>query len=626
MSSVALLHVPPEVLEAIFQYVPRKDLKNFALAGSVALEIVSPFLYRRLSLRLVAVPHECTSSRRYPCCEEHSLDVEVVESVLNSTPRALGYVRDFVISSPARLPRRVGGHPAPPPHIPPGDIMGRQRGALSDREDFMLRMVFQKLGSAQLENFRSISIPNCDISAKCFGLILRTQPNLRVLKLGRVGVQKRHDYGELAELERSQEPLKLECLEFGEFKEEMVLPLLQTFRRCSGSLRELKIGSISPGFIRNNTLGARFSPGSREIELRKRSNERISLPYLEKIRICYDGMFPGFLDLFGGLAQNFHRLNRVKVDSCDYSHNFIANLVDKAGANIRSFQGTSCFWAAGSLSTLLPKLQSLHTLLLNCHGNIFISDIEPVFSYRESLKRLWFGCGIPGVRSEEPECLCVETFFDSELSRYPLTSENWPLLEELAMPHCTIDKIPLIHNLRVLRLTYALGEAGRPHHESEYSIPRYIKKLWDYSTSHYNQVPKLEVVVVSSGRISDRFADPDHCSMAFFVLRYEGLGGLEKPKVKRYNNDLSKVLKYSSWSHLFSPRHAALDFWEDSGPSLYPRDGAYNVDDMNLVRRYDSDDTTTLPMIDRFHMQPYRARAIESDIDLDSEVDGGLFR
>ncbi|KAJ6263939.1 hypothetical protein Dda_0076 [Drechslerella dactyloides] len=615
MSSVGLLQVPPEVLEAIFQYVPKKDLKNFALSGSIALHIVSPILYRRLSLRLDAVPHDCTNSRRYPCCEEHCLDVEAVDSVLNSSARALNYVREFVIAPPERTPRAMRQDAyIPPPasmsHLP------RQRNTLNDRDDFLLRLVLQKLGNADLENFQSISIPNCDISTKCFALILKSQPNLRTLKLGRVGIQKQQDRGEIAELESAQGALNLECLEFGEFKEELVLPILQTLRRCAGSLRELNIGSSCMSPTRASHTGARFSPGSREIQSRKRSDPKISLPSLERLEISFDTHFPGFLDLFGHLVENCHRLTRLRLNSCDYSHNFILDLIDRGGASIRSFQTNSCFWPAGSMRIFFHKLQPLHTLKLNSHGNIFISDIEPVFEHRDSLKRLWLGCGFLGLRLEEGDCLCMQTFWDPDTCQYPLNSENWPLLEELAMPNVQWENIPLIHNLRVLRLLPSTYDQPRHRNDHETGVTRFVKKLWEHSMSHYKQRPKLEAVIVGVGSRSERYVEVDVQNPAYYIIRYDGAGDHERPKLRRYT-DLSKILalKLCAWSYLFEAR-IPDGFWEDARQSSIRFD---NDDEINTGR-------DTLPGRGIYDSPPlpmprYRTVRRDSDIEIESDLD-----
>ncbi|KAK6353625.1 hypothetical protein TWF696_005588 [Orbilia brochopaga] len=621
MSSVGLLQVPPEVLEAIFQYVPRRDLKNFALSGPVALHIISPILYRRLSLRLVAVPHDCVNSRRYPCCEEHCLDVEAVDSVLNSTPRALNYVREFVIAPPERAAFRSTSRMQESYILPPG---ARPNRTLNDRDDFLLRLVLQKLGDASLDNFQSISIPNCDISTKTFAFILRSQPNLRSLKLGRIGVQKQFDHGEIAELERAQGALNLECLEFGEFKEELVFALLQTLRRCAGSLRELSIGSVHLSPVRTNPARARFSPGSREIQSRKRSDPKVSLPRLEKLEISFDTHFPGFLDLFGHLVENCHRLTRIRLNSCDYSHHFILDLIDRGGANIQSFQVDGCFWPSGSMRIFFHKLQPLHTLKLNSHGNVFISDIEPVLEHRDSLKRLWIGCGILGPRiniEDGGDCLCLQTFFDPDTCQYPINSENWPLLEELAMPFVPWEMIPLVHNLRILRLLPTSLDPQRPRNDTEHVVTRFVKKLWEHSMSLYHQRPKLEAVVTGIGR-PDRY-EIETGTASYYIIRYDGTGDHERPRVKRYS-DLTRVLKVCAWSYLFEPR--TLDgFWEDARRSSITcseqqdDDRNYYIEGRRGVGRgiYDS---PPLPE-PRYHTLVPRSRR-DSDIEIDeSDID-----
>ncbi|EPS35417.1 hypothetical protein H072_11216 [Dactylellina haptotyla CBS 200.50] len=564
----SLLTIPREVLESIFKYVPKTDLKNVALTSSKALDALSPILFRRLTLSLERRRAAAIDPFRGDLIEEICFDSEDIEAVLNAGPRGLAYLKEFrvVVAENERT------------------------DCLSKRDDFMLRLVLQKLADAapQLETINIVK----DISLKTVALILNSLPCLRVLRIGNFGLMNKTEFDAILALQSTTTPIGLEVLEFGIFGEDLVPAVLQILRRCSQSLQELRIQTNGHfGSYRFGEWGVRFSPGSREIEKRKQRDQKFSLPRLERIHFAGDERYAGFLDLFGHLVEDCNRLSIVRLDRSLYGHNFLLELLDK-GAAIKSLQLIIPYWEAGGLRRLHTKLSSLETLKISPHGAVFISDIEPIFEHRFSLKRLWIECGyacFPGgrltgrsVKQGEYGCIFAPTFLDVGSSLYPFTSEDWPALVELAIPYFEAETIPFVHNLRVLRLVpKPLAERGYGENFNfKEELTQYIKKLWANSWSRYYQSPKLEVIVIGPGQNSrDRGAS----DLKYFVINRDTLDSYQPPKLEQYKK-LANVLAKCAWSLLLE-KDTSKRLWEEKRRPGEPFDDRNEERNMVNLRR-----------------------------------------
>ncbi|KAK6542383.1 hypothetical protein TWF694_006339 [Orbilia ellipsospora] len=230
-------------------------------------------------------------------------------------------------------------------------------------------------------------------------------------------------------------------------------------------------------------------------------------------------------------------LTVVEVAGVMNAYNFTRELTLN-NSDIRSLQLKLCIRSSDeesdSIRYLFGVIPPLHTLQL-CHIDNGDWDPDLVLFHRRSLKRLWLEChmGHQFGRTGPSRCEFGAEFFDPDHSPLRFMSDNWPLLEELAIPSVDWYKLPKIHTVTVLRLLNHLkgGLSKQTQHEL---VETYAAELARESNSQYHEPPKLKVIVFEPNGVTLGDTRPIYYLIHFMAF---------KPQVSR-TRDIYRALRH----------------------------------------------------------------------------------
>ncbi|KAK6337260.1 hypothetical protein TWF730_002667 [Orbilia blumenaviensis] len=333
------------------------------------------------------------------------------------------------------------------------------------------------------------------------------------------------------------------------------------------------LGRSQTGLLAHNQPGP---SGGIQVVKPEPSYPKVNLPVLEKLNILGSAS-KELLHSLANTVGDCSRITRVWLDISEIRNDDL-KLLEHA-TNIKSLQLESNGFLSPErpLATVFSKANHLHSLKIGSHGNVAASDIEAILPHRNSLRRLWIECNDscyvgqsashPGIYLDHTPtshnydlgCILGLGLFSRAINQYPLNSEEWPLLEELAIPVLSIENMPLLHKLRVLRLLPRRSSFQAPPAPPASPAPQlreYFHRLWRYSMFRYNEPPKLQVIVFGN----DHWIYSDRIEFEYFIPSKSTDTQGPIPGLMRYKK-LSEVLNVVPWSR-FLEKTTAGRWWE----------------------------------------------------------------
>ncbi|KAK6504641.1 hypothetical protein TWF481_006580 [Arthrobotrys musiformis] len=507
-----LLDLPVEVIQRIFPHLLASDLRNLACCNSTMFKVVIPILYRSLCVYF--------AERR-----DYIISPSSLETIMDIPASTISRFKKFYV---LRL-----GYPEP----------RSLRGCVSDMDDMLLRLVIKRFEDGQL---RKIKLEN-HISSRTLAIILERQRNLNALEINDLGaLRELYDPHQLAPSFFTQ-PLRLTYFAVGEILQTAGLIALQIIHQNASTLRTLKLGDIQHNTTTRlptwEDTSENFGPQSEYFRAWDRPSpeskfgfHEIILPSLERLYIFHGRQFAKFIRFLGQLISGCRRLETVRVSSPGDPYRFIRRLVETGSENIGSLQLSQCDSSnsqtplGSELQTTSTWVSSLHTLQIatgthSYSNHTFLIPVPP-----QNLKRFWLSC-VPA-DCDPTECEALSKLFDYQDSQnhISLIQNNWPLLEELAIPHPGWAEVPLLPFIRVLRLLdWNSNNFGRRPERNLGCIPKigeYIARLDQYSNSTYNRPPELRLIVV------DERYNEGSCDHDMAALGYPLCFGVEAGKIR----------------------------------------------------------------------------------------------
>ncbi|EPS38373.1 hypothetical protein H072_7870 [Dactylellina haptotyla CBS 200.50] len=457
----------------------------------------------------------------------------------------------------------------------------------------LVQKAMQKFQNGQLSSVRF----ETETSLGLLAYILSTQSNLKDLQIGDVYANKyslQNAQIQIPSLISDNIKLQLESLAFSEIQPQMLATMQGLLRKTSNTLRRLQIGhseyKSDPDLDRWSSWRVRWGheQAIRETlkeELRANSilTSKFALPSLEQLYILNDTDATRLLEFIAFVTDNgqpYKNLVRLRLSSCYYNSSFLEKIIQKA-PNIQSLQISFCSFPSETIESILPSMKPLHTLQISRCFDADLTDWLPVNFHRQSLRRLWLECTY---NCDPNLCPSLSKFWDPLINPYPLSSENWPLLEELAVGYPGWSKIPCIKSLKILRL---LPERQQPEpYRTEESIEtqshavgqiqtekwfrnriqNYAEDLCRRLSESDNEPPNLRVVVLERTNLTCiRSNTRVPC---YFTINYKRNSGAKSwsPSVvfDTTENVLTIASSMGSSSYLLGAGPPAPErFWED---------------------------------------------------------------
>ncbi|KAK6542447.1 hypothetical protein TWF694_006400 [Orbilia ellipsospora] len=543
--------------------LPHQDLRNLALSCWTVRDFVAPILYRVLRLHYDASP------------EAQGLRNDEIDAVFQISASTFQNFKRFNIKTTDDfLGLRDDNTDAKSQHSP-----ARKAIALVDK-------ILNKFGDGQLESLRF----ETETSVATLAHILRTQYNLRDLHIGDFYEQKYTPFKQqfrIPPLLSAKHEIQLESLAFAEIQPQMLSTMRGVLRQTSRSLKRLQIGH--PEYRNDPDLDHWASwrtrwPHQLPIEeiLREGRDETLKLgevfglPALEQLYVLNDTESTRLLEFLIFVTDNgepYAKLTRLRLSACYYDTILVEKVTSKA-PNIQSLQISVCNFPLATVESILPSTKPLHTLQISRCFDADLTDWLPVNFHRQSLRRLWLECTY---NCDPNLCPSMSKFWDATINPYPLSSENWPVLEELAIGYPGWERIPTINSLKVLRILLDRQEiADQDGNETDNEIQAeecfrecikdYAEKLCQQFNNN-EEPPQLRIVVLE--RANDTCIRSNAHLPCYFVINYKRDEKLKTWAPKIVTNPRSVVsqvaLMIGSSSYLLGSGPPAPErFWEDN--------------------------------------------------------------
>ncbi|KAK6528490.1 hypothetical protein TWF281_009731 [Arthrobotrys megalospora] len=342
-------------------------------------------------------------------------------------------------------------------------------------DETIQRLILMRLRADQLMTIRFGGAT----SLRTIALMLHRQQAVKELALGDVGL-----YDDILDgcyvppifYETIQS--QIATLEVGDIMRGAASTVLNIIHLSSSTLKRLRLGNPS------HEPPSRFPPWKAEATDFYNGKDEdfltfstIPLPVLEQLHIVHDHQFSSLGGILAELIRGCTKLTHIKLSGCTMAYKLVSSLVRAGADRIESLQICQCREAnsfqykleslfnpnsgppeapCSSLWYNLPQMGSLHTLQLTSHGDP--DDDQPFtcsFANRRKIKRMWVGCQNLG--RDPTKCPATRALFNpSTLGGAVVFSENnWPLLEELVIPHpgdliCDLLAFPSMKVTRLL--------------------------------------------------------------------------------------------------------------------------------------------------------------------------------
>ncbi|RVD90360.1 uncharacterized protein DFL_001330 [Arthrobotrys flagrans] len=536
-----LLEIPAEILKDIIEY---DSLSSLSKTCTTLRHLTTPKLFPE-TLKLCILDPSCDWRNLhhhfvYPAkgCAQGYLDDRKSERILNA-PEGLKHVKQFIVVDTARDHRD-------------GVCTKIKHHGIKRPDEVILAMILRKLGGVA-GGLRAVVIPR-NIPLRMFVAILHSIPNLHTLE---AGIEPRAFHREsrntipYQSLLTTVTSLNLERLKFNFADTNIIRGIFLTIERCSTTLRSLEIAAT---FYEAVEFDGLENSGDEGPDYQRPKLKFLSLEKL-RIEMDADSMFANWLL---HLSTDFQRLSSLVLHAGKDTQDLTEYILDN-GAPLHSLQLTQppekVDWTnmnseKKKKNRLLERLNHLHTLQLSSFGGW---DLETVYSHRYTLKRLWLNCHQVHKLLPGQTCPVGERLVGEGLERYPFTIENWPVLEELAVPWFGVDKLPLHLGLRVLRLEH-LHTKSTPQETYKTLLLPYITKLAVHTAP---AKPNLEIIVVMPNANDSPREEPEATYLCMDYSKEEGV----EVEVTWY---MSSAMQKTRWSYLFQER-AVGRVWDDGG-------------------------------------------------------------
>ncbi|KAK6528488.1 hypothetical protein TWF281_009729 [Arthrobotrys megalospora] len=491
MVKLELLDMPLEVVSNVFEFLPGQDKKNLALTCSAVLNIVAPTLYSTVRLfydesqpengfgglpQLIDVDH-LISSPRFPLGYARRLSIE--------------RNRSSDLASLKRGPRRRSST--------------KEQNEFAGTADRAIELILNRFKDGQLDSIRL----DYQTTYKTFALICGRQKKLRTLSLGDFkpgGLRSKFPNKIL-----TPGSLTLESLEIREIDERVgcLTTVFRILNQNSTTLRTLRIGDPThPTNTRSTVVSyARLLRTQTNVPL-----TRIDLPALERISIVHDYSNERFWNVFQRIVHCGKSLSHIRISCSADPYILIQQLVARGANGIESIQTNNCRrytfrdFQGMMVKQQLPRIYGLETLQMQMYTHEE-GEFEAAYASRQTLKRLWLRCSS---YCDPKKCLSMSGILDYSTNT-SLSSDKWPLLEELAIgapQWASIEtnswfELPMLRSLKVLRLLRWDSSPFRLETPLEVNLIRpkieaYVDWIHCWCGVAYEELPNLRVIVVET--------------------------------------------------------------------------------------------------------------------------------